>query len=72
MAKTNANFNLSRTVKYKLGGYTDPVARNFFKKMMIEAEAALASSKNRKFSDPATAQKGPKGPNRPGAPNENL
>jgi hypothetical protein len=25
--------------------------------MMIDAEAALASAKNRKFSDPATAQK---------------
>ena len=60
MAKTNANFNMSRVTKYKLAGYTDPLARNFYKKMMIEAEAALASAKNRKFSDPAAAQKGPK------------
>jgi hypothetical protein len=60
MAKTNANFNMSRVTKYKLASYTDSVARNFYKKMMIEAEAALASAKNRKFSDPATAQKGPK------------
>ena len=38
MAKTNANFNMSRVTKYKLAGYTDPVARNFYKKMMIDAE----------------------------------
>ena len=57
MAKTNANFNISRVTKYKLASYTDPVARNFYKKMMIDAEAALASAKNRKFSDPASSQK---------------
>jgi hypothetical protein len=34
------------------------VARNFYKKMMIDAEAALVAAKNRKFSDPASAQKG--------------
>ncbi len=60
MAKTNANFNMSRVTKYKLASYTDPVARNFYKKMMIEAEAALAYANNRKFIDPATSQKGPK------------
>ena len=58
MAKTNASFNMSRVTKYKLGSYTDPIARNLYKKMMIDAEAALASAKNRKFSDPASAQKG--------------
>jgi hypothetical protein len=58
MAKTNANFNMSRVTKYKLASYTDPVARNFYKKMMIDAEAALVAAKNRKFSDPASAQKG--------------
>jgi hypothetical protein len=57
MAKTNANFNMSRVTKYKLASYTDTLARNLYKKMMIDAEAALASAKNRKFSDPATAQK---------------
>ena len=60
MAKTNANFNMSRVTKYKLASYTDSVARNLYKKMMIDAEAALVAAKNRKFSDPATAQKGPK------------
>ncbi len=60
MAKTNANFNMSRVTKYKLGSFTDPVARNFYKKAMIDAEATLRAAKNRKFSDPATAQKGPK------------
>ena len=57
MAKTNANFNMSRVTKYKLAGYTDPVARNLYKKMMIDAEDALVAAKNRKFSDPASAQK---------------
>ena len=57
MAKTNASFNMSRVTKYKLASYTDPIARNLYKKMMIDAEAALVSAKNRKFSDPATAQK---------------
>ena len=58
MAKTNANFNMSRVTKYKLAGYTDPAARNLYKKMMIDAEATLIAAKNRKFSDPAQAQKG--------------
>ena len=59
MAKTNANFNMSRVTKYKLAGYTDPAARNLYKKMMVDAEAALMAAKNRKFSDPASAQRGP-------------
>jgi hypothetical protein len=58
MAKTNANFNMSRVTKYKLGSFTDPVARNLYKKAMIDAEATLVAAKNRKFSDPAQAQKG--------------
>jgi hypothetical protein len=57
MAKTNASFNMSRVTKYKLASYTNPVARNLYKKMMIDAEAALVAAKNRKFSDPASAQK---------------
>ena len=58
MAKTNANFNMSRVTKYKLGSFTDPVARNFYKKAMIDAEATLMAAKNRKFSDPSVAAKG--------------
>ena len=58
MAKTNASFNMSRVTKYKLASYTDPMARNLYKKMMIDAEAVLASAKNRKFSDPSVAAKG--------------
>ncbi len=58
MAKTNANFNMSRVTKYKLASYTNPTARNLYKKAMIEAEATLASAKNRKFSDPSVAAKG--------------
>ena len=58
MAKTNANFNMSRVTKYKLASYTDSIARNLYKKAMIDAEAVLASAKNRKFSDPSVAAKG--------------
>lgn len=57
MAKTNSSFNLSKTTKYKMSNILDPVARNIYKKMMIEAEASYVAGKNRKFSDPATAQK---------------
>jgi hypothetical protein len=57
MAKTNSSFNLPKTIKYKLAGILDKTQRNFYKKMMIDAEAANAAGKNRKFSDPATSQK---------------
>jgi hypothetical protein len=65
MAKSNSSFNLSKTVKYKMAGIIDPVARNFYKKMMIDAELSYAASKNRKFSDPAVAQKGGNRPQQP-------
>lgn len=57
MAKTNASFNLSKTVKRKLAGILDPIARNVYKKMMIDAEWAFTQTKSRKWSDPATSQK---------------
>lgn len=44
--------------KIKLGNILDPMARNVFKRAMIDAQATFVASKNRKFSDPATAQKG--------------
>ena len=59
MAKTNSSFNLSKTTKYKMANIVDPIARNIYKKMMIDAESAYANGKNRKFSDPAVAPKGP-------------
>jgi hypothetical protein len=62
MAKTNSSFNLSKPVKYKLAGILDKAERNIFKKMMIDAEATYTASKNRKFSDPASAQKPSRGP----------
>jgi hypothetical protein len=58
MAKTNAAFKLGKMDKIKLGNIIDPVARNLFKKAMIDAQATYVASKNRKFSDPASAQKG--------------
>lgn len=62
MAKTNASFNLSKPVKYKLAGIIDKAQRNIYKKMMIDAEAAYAAGKNRKFVDPASSQKPSRGP----------
>ena len=58
MAKTNAAFKFGKMNKIKLANIVDPVARNLFKKAMIDAEATYVASKNRKFSDPASAQKG--------------
>jgi hypothetical protein len=58
MAKTNAAFKFGKMNKIKLANIVDPIARNLFKKAMIDAEATYAAAKNRKFSDPASAQKG--------------
>ena len=57
MAKTNSSFNLSKTTKKLASGIQDPHTRRKFLDLMIEAEAAQAAGKNRKFSDPATSQK---------------
>ena len=58
MAKTNSTFKFGKMNKIKLGNILDPIARNFFKKAMIDAQNTYTASKNRKFSDPASAQKG--------------
>lgn len=55
MAKTL--IQLPKAVKIVLASISDPVARSHYKKSMLEAEAAMIASKNRKFSDPAVAQK---------------
>ena len=62
MAKTNSSFNLSKPSKNLAGGILDKHERRIFLNMMIAAEAALIAGKNRKFSDPATAQKPSRGP----------
>ena len=59
MAKTNSSFNLSKTSKKLACGIQDKHERRTFLNMMIAAEAAVSAGKNRKFSDPAVAQKGP-------------
>ena len=64
MAKTNSSFNLSKTTKKLACGIQDPHVRRKFLNLMIDAESAQAAAKNRKFSDPATAQK----PNRGSVP----
>ena len=58
MAKTNSSFNLSKSTKKLAGGITDKNTRRKFLDLMIQAEAAYTAGKNRKFSDPATSQKG--------------
>jgi hypothetical protein len=63
MAKTNSSFNLSKTTKKLACGIQDKHERRKFFDLMIAAEAAQAAGKNRKFSDPATAQKVSKNPN---------
>ena len=65
MAKTNAAFKFGKMNKIKLANIVDPIARNLFKKAMIDAEATYVASKNRKFSDPASAQKGSNRPQPP-------
>jgi hypothetical protein len=65
MAKTNAAFKFGKMNKIKLGNILDPIARNLFKKAMVDAEANYVASKNRKFSDPASAQKGGNRPQQP-------
>ena len=57
MAKTNSTFKFSKMNKLFLSTILDPVARRIFKEAMIDAQATYVASKNRKFSDPATAQK---------------
>lgn len=57
MAKTNASFNLSKSIKRVLGSIIDPEQRRIYKEAMIDAEASFISSKSRKFSDPAMSQK---------------
>lgn len=58
MAKTNSSFKFGKMNKIKLGNIQDPVARSIFKRCMIDAVNTQMSNKGRKFSDPATAQRG--------------
>ena len=59
---TNSSFNLSKTTKKLACGIPNKHERRKFLNLMIQAESAQAAAKNRKFSDPATAQKGSKNP----------
>lgn len=58
MAKTNSTFKFGKMNKIKLGNITDPEARSIFKRAMIDAQSTYVANKARKFSDPATAQRG--------------
>lgn len=54
MAKTI--IQLPKSVKLAMASISDRDARTHYKNAMLEAQAALLSSKNRKFSDPAVSQ----------------
>lgn len=60
MAKTNATFKFGKMNKITLGNILDKTARDIYKKLMIDAQATYVANKNRKFSDPAATQKGPR------------
>lgn len=57
MAKTNASFNLSKSVKLVAGTIVDKEQRRIFINSMIDAEWSFISCKSRKWSDPASSQK---------------
>ena len=65
MAKTNSTFKFGKMNKIKLGNIQNPEERNIFRRAMIDAQSTYVANKSRKFSDPATAQKGG---NRPATP----
>jgi len=62
MAKTNSTFKFGKMNKIKLGNIQDPVARNIFKRAMIDAQSSYVANKSRKWTDPAATQKQNKGP----------
>ena len=57
MAKTTANFNLSKPVRRVAGTILNKEARRVYLNAMIDAEWTKESSKSRKWTDPASAQK---------------
>ena len=59
---TNSAFKLSKTAKRTAARILDKHLRKQFLNLMITAESAAASAKNRKFVDPASSQKSGKAP----------
>jgi hypothetical protein len=58
MAKTNSTFKFGKMNKITLANIIDPEARNIYKRAMIDAQSSYMAQKGRKFSDPASAQRG--------------
>jgi|688.fasta_scaffold837110_2 hypothetical protein len=58
---TNASFNLSKPVKRIAATILDKEVRRLFLNAMIDAEYTKLNGKGRKWSDPATAQRAPRG-----------
>lgn len=58
MAKTNSSFNLSKSAKRIAGTFVNKEQRRNYLNAMIDAEHSYIAGKSRKFSDPATAQRG--------------
>jgi len=57
MALAKTAVKIKKPVKIIAATILDKEQRNIYLKSMIDAELAFMSSKNRKFSDPATSQK---------------
>lgn len=60
MAKSSLHFKLPKSVKTQAASILDKQQRRIYIRMMVDAELTQIASKNRKFSDPATALKGSK------------
>ena len=57
MAKTTANFNLSKPVRRIAGTILNKEQRRIYLNAMIDAEWSKEAAKSRKWTDPAAAQK---------------
>jgi hypothetical protein len=58
VAKTNATFKLGKMAKLSMGATFNREERCILKNAFIDAQATYISQKGRKFSDPASAQRG--------------
>ena len=58
MAKTTATFKLGKMAKLSMGSTYDKEERRILKHALVDAQATYMAQKGRKFSDPASAQRG--------------
>jgi hypothetical protein len=67
VAKTNATFKLGKMAKLSMGATYNKEERRLLKNAFIDAQATYIAQKGRKFSDPASAQRGQNKPSTPSA-----